>query len=79
MLPKANGLAKANAQGQAIISTAVNTCAAFEGSVTNQKVVANTAIHKIVMVKYLLIVSVRLVNEADLSLLNTSLLHNWVR
>ena len=78
-LPNVNGAASAMAQGQAIIKTAVNTLSAFEASKNNQKIVDVNAIVSTQMVKFLLILSVNVLNDDDLSFAKTSLLHNWVK
>ena len=58
ILPKVNGAARAIAQGQAIINTAVNTFMALLGSWYSQKVVATKAMVNTAKVKRLPIRSV---------------------
>ena len=59
IFPKAKGLARANAQGHAMINTAVKTLSALALSYINQNIVETKAIPRIEMVKYLLVISIR--------------------
>lgn len=77
MLPRVKGADMARAHGQAIISTAVKTFkATVLSAIHHQYAVEAVAMSKIITVKYWLMVSVSVLNESCLSLLNTSLLHN---
>src|SRR5690606_37353679 len=77
--PKVKGAAKAMAHGQATINTEVNTLNAFEGSKTNQKIVAIKAMERRVTVNRLLILSVMDSKIPAFSLLKISLPHNCVK
>ena len=75
-LPYVNGAANAIAQGQAIISTDVNTFIAFVVSIKSQKLVAKKAMLKMAIVNPLLNVLVSVVNLSSLFLSKIGLLHN---
>ncbi len=79
IFPNVKGAAKAIAQGQATIKTAVNTLNAFEGSTTSQNKVETKAILNTATVNRLLMLSVNDWKIPVLSLLNTSLLQSWVK
>ena len=79
IFPNVNGAAKAIAQGQAIIRTAVKTFKALDASTNSQYALAIMAILKIVKVNFLLMAFVKFVKLSSLFLLNTSLLQSWVK